>query len=266
MTNKILVPCPTDLEFLQPVVVSNLRRFGNAADGGYALSSTALLSSDFFLSLGLGEEWSFESKISRVNPRARIDIYDDTVHLTFFATKVLKGLVKFLLLLDSSANLKARLKRLIDYIQFWHLVPTHKHHRVHISAKSFEEILTSYPKQSRIGLKVDIEESEWEILKLITKNQSLFEYILVEIHDFDHHVNELREFIGSLNDDFVLAHLHANNFGALGVNGFPNVFELTLLRTSNALTMGMKRKQLPVQEFDTPNAKNRPDFIINFPG
>lgn len=266
MTDKILVPCPAELEFLQPVVVSNLRRFGNAADGGYALSLIALTSSDFILSLGLGEDWSFESEISRVNPQARIDTYDDTVHLTFFAIKVLKGLAKFLLLRDSRANLKARLKRLTGYIQFWHVVPTHKHHRIHISAISFEEILTRYPKQSRIGLKVDIEGSEWEILKLITEKQSLFEFILVEIHDFDYHVNELREFIGSLNDDFVFAHLHANNFGALGVNGFPKVFELTFLRTSNAHTIGTKRKQLPVPEFDTPNAKNRPDFIINFPG
>ncbi len=266
MNNEILVISSAELEFLRPVVVSNLRRYGNAADGGYALTSIALSNSDFYLSLGLGENWSFETEISRVNPQARIDTYDDTVHLKFFAVKALKGLVKFLVMRDSSANLTARLNRLLDYFRFWLTVPTHNHHKIHVSATSFEKILGCYPKESRIGLKVDIEGSEWKILGLISQEQFRFEFIVIEIHDFDNHVNELREFLRTLSSNFVIAHLHANNYGTLGDNGFPKVFELTLLRDSREHGMGMMRKQLPVPELDVPNSKSRPDFKIMFPG
>jgi len=50
----------------------------------------------------------------------------------------------------------------------------------------------------------------------------------------------------------------------LGRNGFPRVFEITLLREANLATTGELRKELPIHELDSPNAKNRPDYVIQF--
>ncbi|CAN2171249.1 Methyltransferase FkbM [Candidatus Nanopelagicaceae bacterium] len=264
MTNPIRVACSDDLKFLQPKLVKDLARVGNSSDGGYAMTSNSLLNPEYFLSLGLGENWSFESAVSKINPNSSIDIYDDTVSLIFFTTKALKGLIKFLLLRDSLANLSSRYLRLRNYIQFWLQSSKNRHHKIHINEQTFREILRSYSEESRIGLKVDIEGSEWEILKLISENQFRFEFILIEIHDFDYHEHELRVFLNSLKDDFVNAHLHANNFEPLGSNGFPRVFELTLLRKSSAVILDEARKELPISGLDVPNAKNRPDFELTF--
>jgi hypothetical protein len=264
MVKPIFVSCPESLKFLRPKVISNLYRAGNSADGGYAITSDALTNSERFLCLGLGENWSFESEIHQVNPKARIDIYDDSVGLYFFSIKAANGLVKFILMRETWANVKARFRRLIHYIQFWIQIDTNNHHQVHVTESSFQKILTSYPEGTRIGLKIDIEGSEWEILKLIQQNQSRFEYILFEIHDFDRHLSDLKDFLSGTSDNFVNAHLHANNFETIGICGFPKVFELTLIRKYNAVSSGLNRNWLPVESLDAPNAKNRPDFIIEF--
>lgn len=54
-----MVQCPRELNFLRPRVISGLSRIGNITDGGYALTTSALSESSHFLSLGLGENWSF---------------------------------------------------------------------------------------------------------------------------------------------------------------------------------------------------------------
>jgi hypothetical protein len=265
MIEPIKVSSPESLNFLRPKIISNLYRVGDSADGGYAITSTALTNSEQFLCLGLGENWSFEREIHQVNPKARIDIYDDSVGLYFFSIKAAKGFVKFLFMRETRANATARFKRLTDYFQFWIQVNTNNHHKIHITQASFRNILVNYPVGTRIGLKIDIEGSEWDILKLIELNQSQFEYILIELHDFDRHESDLRDFLSGISDNFVLAHLHANNFETIGNNGFPKVFELTLIRKYNVVNSGLNRNRLPVQGLDVPNAKNRPDFIIEFP-
>lgn len=264
LKKEIQVTCPKELNFLQPQVVSDLQRVGNSTDGGYAISADAIARSDCFLSLGLGENWSFEEAISKANSAAAIDIYDNTVSLFFFAVKFLKGSIKFLFFQDSLVNLNARFLRLAKYFRFWKQSSLNHHHQIRITRDSFLEIISKYPIDSKIGLKVDIEGSEWEILRTIAENEFRFEFILIEIHDFENHECELRDFLSKLDSSFVIAHLHANNFESLGKNGFPKVFELTLLRKSSEQSFDEYRKKLPVPELDVPNAKNRPDFHITF--
>lgn len=264
MTNKIQIVCPDSLRYLQPQILRNLLRVGNYSDGGYAISGEALDSSTHFLSLGLGENWSFEEEVANRNSDSVIDIYDHTVSLKFFLIKALKGTVKFLLLKESKLNLMSRFSRLTKYRDFWVKTETKNHHRTQVTSESFQEILISYPEGARIGLKVDIEGSEWEILNLISINKFRFVFILIEIHDFDNHEKDLKTFINELRHEFVLSHLHANNFEPLGRNGFPRVFELTLIKQACADSSGEYRKELPVSGLDVPNAKNRPDFRISF--
>lgn len=151
-------------------------------------------------------------------------------------------------------------------MQFWMYTSSNRHHRIRITKDIFQKIHCAHSLESRIGLKVNFEGSEWEILPIIEMNKSRFEFILLEVHEFHLHVAELEEFLTGLNSDFVNAHLHANNFGTLEKNGLPSVFELSLIKKSNALKTVTLRQKLPVADFDTPNARNRPDFAIYFGG
>ncbi|MDA2992694.1 MAG: FkbM family methyltransferase [Actinomycetota bacterium] len=264
MNDFIRVACPKELHFLQPVVVEDLERVGNLADGGYVMTLPVITNIDSLLSLGLGENWSFESTFSQINRSARIEIYDNTVSLSFFVRKSLNGVVNLLLFRESGASVKARFSRLSNYFSFWYRNPRNKHHQVRISRETFDQALSRIPTDSVVGLKIDIEGSEWEILEQIVKHQSRFGFILIEIHDFDLHVQQLKNFLDQLSGRLVLSHLHANNFEGLGKNGFPRVFEITLLRDPAIRTPREYRKELPLDGMDTPNAKNRPDFVISF--
>jgi len=264
MNESIRIVCPKELNFLRPKALKSLSRVGNLGDGGYALDLNAIANSEYFLSLGLGENWSFEKAISQINTRARIDIYDHSISLAYFFTKAIKGLLKFCFFRESRTDLVARFYRLWDYQNFWAWSSQNHHHEIRITADSFRKILLKYPKEGRIGLKIDIEGSEWDILTLVSQNQKRFEFILIEIHDFDNHVEELRLFLASMEVNFFNAHLHANNFDSVGKNGFPKVFELTLIKKSKEFDQGENRHFLPVSDLDVPNAKNRRDYVIEF--
>ena len=264
MGQFIEITCPKNLFFIRPVVDNSLLRIGTKADGGYVISLNAIKQTQTFLSLGLGENWSFESAVSEINPTAPIDVYDDTVSFGFFLKTVIKGLIKIVFFQDSKSNFSARLSRLQSYYSFWVKESANKHHHVRITKQSFNEILLKYPKEIALGIKIDIEGSEWEILDLISRHQKMFEFMLIEIHDFDAHQPELDAFLGQLADTFILSHLHANNFEGLGLNGFPKVFEITLIRKSGISDPKEFRKELPIPGLDEPNARNRPDFRIEF--
>ena len=264
MTETIFIKCPKDLNFLQPFECLELSRVGNASDGGYLLPRSYIDGIQHLISLGLGENWTFESELASLNPRLTIDIYDDTVSLEFFASKAFKGIVKFLLGKESFNNVSSRIGRLRMYIKFWKFDKNNKHRYVRISRESVHSISTSLKQESRYGIKIDIEGSEWEILRDLATVQSSFEFIILEIHNFDEHVSELNEFLNTIQDCFKLIHLHANNFGEIGKNGFPNVFEIVLIRDRGLVKLGNKRDLLPVSGLDIPNAKNRPDYQIEF--
>ena len=63
-----------------------------------------------------------------------------------------------------------------------------KHHQIRIDETSLSAALSRHKNSNLIGLKVDIEGSEWEILNLIAENQDRFQFLLIGIHDFDKHV------------------------------------------------------------------------------
>ena len=264
MRSSLEIMCPEELYFLRPVIVEEICRVGNLSDGGYVLTRSAIEKSKVLLSLGLGENWSFEKAFTEINKFASIDVYDHTVSFRFFVVKVIKGIVKFLLFKEKFSNVLARAKRLKDYFLFWIMNSRNKHHRIRIGEASLSAALSRYKNSNLIGLKVDIEGSEWEILNLIAGNKDRFQFLLIEIHDFDNHVDQLRDFLREMSGQFVLAHLHANNFEILGNNRFPKVFEITLLRSHGTSISVDYRSELPIPGLDVPNAKNRQDFLIKF--
>jgi hypothetical protein len=266
VTNKILIACPKDLEFLRPVIDESMIRIGNSSDGGYAMSRNALVKTERVLSLGLGENWSFEEALAASKPGINIEVYDHTVTFHYFLKKSIKGIIKLILLQESLANVKARFYRLNSYLHFWIKKDSHKHHKYRVTKSSFSSILEKYDQNSNIGLKVDIEGSEWEILSQISSRQESFSFVILEIHDFETREEELKIFIERLSKNFYLAHLHANNFSGVGKNGFPLVFELTFLRKFSNSSPNQLRSFLPVFGLDSPNARNRPDFEIYFDG
>ena len=133
MNDFVTLSCPAELQFLRPVIVEDLCRVGNLSDGGYAVTLSAIERCNRFISLGLGENWSFEKSVSKLKPNATMDVFDHTVSFNFFARKALKGLVKLLLFQDSKENLLGRISRLINYYFFWVKNNKNNHYKIKIS-------------------------------------------------------------------------------------------------------------------------------------
>ncbi len=139
-----------------------------------------------------------------------------------------------------------------------------KHNQIRINEASLSTTLSRYERSDLIGLKVDLEGSEWGILHLIAGNMDRFEFVLIEIHDFDRHVEQLKDFLRDLSGQFVLAHLHVNKFETLARNGFRKVFEITLLRSPGSIISAGHWSEPPIPGLGVPNAKTRQDFLIKF--
>jgi hypothetical protein len=108
---------PNELDFLRPIVVPDLARFGNSADGGYVISAGILQNIDMLISFGVSNDWSLEEDLSKRDPDLLVHAYDHTISANnFLASKrrellgVMIGAVKVLLLRRTPSDLMARVR------------------------------------------------------------------------------------------------------------------------------------------------------------
>ena len=65
--------------FMKPIRIPDLIRFGRKADGGYVVSKEVAKSCNSLITFGMGPDWSFELDYIKLNPKVKIYMYDDTV-------------------------------------------------------------------------------------------------------------------------------------------------------------------------------------------
>jgi hypothetical protein len=69
--------------------------------------------------------------------------------------------------------------------------------------------------------------------------------------------------LSNLKNDFNIAHIHANNFEGITNLGLPQVLEMTFVNKRYEHRREL-RVRLPLENLDSPCAKNREDFQIIF--
>jgi hypothetical protein len=117
-------------------------------------------------------------------------------------------------------------------------------------------------------LKMDIEGAEWDVFESIDSDHlSKFKQIVVELHSFvtgrTSHLERVVPVLEKLNRTHQSVHIHANNYGWLGIIGgvmLPDVFELTYVRRSDHQFVPCTR------EFPTPLDRacraDAPDYFL----
>jgi hypothetical protein len=125
------------------------------------------------------------------------------------------------------------------------------------------------PDTGDLLLQMDIEGSEWPVLQSVDRATLLrFRIIVLELHDV-HKVflrsglDEVRQVLGRLLDDFEMVHVHANNnLQPVRRHGYevPPVVEMTLLRKDRV------RHRTPVDSLphplDVPNNAHVPELVL----
>jgi hypothetical protein len=120
-------------------------------------------------------------------------------------------------------------------------------------------------------LKMDVEGAEWDVLSQVAPAVlDGFEQIVLEVHgllrlsDPEFRGKVVRA-LRNLNENFLLGHVHANNYGRLGlIDGFTvaDVLELTYIRKD--LAVGRKSSRLYPLALDYSNQHHRPDTLLWF--
>jgi len=197
------------LRQLFPLKVSNevhWKRFGSPGDGGYLLSDD-MAKSDICISLGIGDNYSFDLDIAKYCDR--VLMFDHTV--------------------SPPENLS----------------PNMIFQRIGISAfdsegfTTIERIVSELPAESDLLLKIDVEGAEWDVLESLNlETLGRFRQIAAEFHNL-HAISDTKHFekiivsLSKLSQTHVLANFHINNWASYElISGvpFPDVVEVTYLR------------------------------------
>ena len=260
---------PAELAYLAPAILSDLIRVGHWGDGGYVVPYGAVSDADALVSLGVNDDWSFETQFSQINPRALIHAYDHTVGEGLFRRRFYRALGRACLGRIARAELGQRLWLWREFRAFFGQRARHFEERIVGTERApgdaaLERVLARIdPSRRRIFLKVDIEGAEYEIVPDILRHAGRITALAVEFHDTRRERATFCTAMAALQQQFEIVHLHGNNCAPMAPDGLPEVLEVTLVRGTGSARP--RRLTLPIG-LDRPNRPGRADYAIRFGG
>lgn len=246
-------------EEFKPEGLFDLVRVGKNNDGGYLICKKNLEKSEYLLSFGISDDFSFEEDFKKYK-NIKIISFDPTVSDVFFFKKIIKNLLKF--------HFKKSIYSLKNFIKFKKFY--NKKNNLLIKKKigqggslpydhiDFKEIIKLTDNNSAIFLKIDIEGDEYRILEDIINHVKIIEGIAIEFHNVDLHLDKIVNFIKMIN--MTLVHIHPNNYSSYGKDGIPSSLEMTFSKNPELIK---KEVSFP-HELDQRNNPDTEDLKLNF--
>ena len=263
---------PESLNFLCPHK-TDLIRIGNAGDGGYVIPARSLDAVEHLVSIGISDDWNFEEEAARRSPAIRIDGYDRTSGSLVFLYYGVRDLVSLM----QGKNPKKFSHRILKWLKlsykfrvFW--CRRHSFHRkwVVLSKESPKEIdlasvFARVPQSSILALKIDIEGNEYAmsqiVLEEMTRRANQIQLVVMEFHNTITMRQEFLNCVESISKLLPIAHIHGNNFGQIGQDGFPEVVEITF--AAQQYVSDEKTLKFP-HHLDSPCNPTEPDIAFSF--
>lgn len=255
--------------YLKPYLCKDLQRAGRNQDGGYVVSQNSIIKTNYLISFGLGTDWSFEIDYLEKNKKGIIYMYDHTVSFKTFFFPFLKCLKRFLTFRKSYKDLKGRYNKMINYLNFVNNKRVFYYKKkidLELSNKkeNLKSILKKNQKIDRFILKVDIEGSEFKLIKDIIFFYKQIDMLIIEFHELEIKENKFNEEMLKLNNYFDIIHIHGNNHCKINKFGLPIALELTLLSKHYNLRKIENKIQFPLDNLDFPNNPNSKDLKFTF--
>lgn len=201
----------SDYLYLVPAAVDLIRVGNPDTDGGYVVPADLVSSVDGVLSLGIGDDWSFDQHFQQLNPRCDLHAYDGTLQLEQF---------------DNSM--------LASYRQTFqgpavHFAESVGKQFIRPEFTEFDTVIERLNK-SNIFVKMDIEGGEYTLTRDIVDHRNIIAGLVIEYHGAASTSKHcFLEELPQLTHHYQVVHVHANNSGPV-IEGFPDYLEITFLR------------------------------------
>jgi hypothetical protein len=256
-----------ELKELQPIKIGEMVRVGDKEDGGYVIPAHFKNSRLNLISIGLGDNWSFESQGKGIFFDKFISV-DHTVSFLSILRRLLKRIVSKKIKLSTLVYF---LKLLVNYLQTFILKRNTHIRKKLVSAidkKNKNEITLNECinriEAKRVALKIDIEGDEYSVIEDVCRQNEKIILLIIEFHDTGRREQEFSKVISKLQEIFYLVHTHGNNFDSVADNGIPNVVELTFVNRNALKGDYEKIKKLPLPKIDYPCNPGKADIDLNF--
>jgi len=255
--------------YLIPFKVTSLIRLGNNKDGGYVVSKLAVKKTDTLISLGLGDNFTFEKDFLFHRKQANIFVYDHTVNYFFFYKKLFKT---FKRIFYFKANIFDLINKVINLLEYYIFFKENiKHFKFEIVSKISESHQTNlkniFKKISshNVILSIDIEGTEYKIIEDLVEFKDRINLLVIEFHNTFVQRNKFKKLILLLKRNFNIIHIHGNNHEPIAADGLPIVLEITFLNKKKFfINKKDLRKKFPLSKLDFPNVPLVKDYKINF--
>jgi len=235
----------------KPKALFDLLRIGKSNDGGYLVCTKAVNQSEFLVSFGISNDFSFEKHFVELN-KVPVHAYDPSISLKFFIKQILFNLIKL--------NIKNFISEIINTFKFYNFF-NNKNNFIYFEKIGvggnriwkdirFENIIKKTNFNKKIFIKIDIEGSEYRILDDIIKFEDHIESLVIEFHQVDLNIERINNFINTTN--LKLIHIHPNNFANYGLNNIPTSIEISFSKEPEEISENVKFPH-PLDQKNNPN-------------
>ncbi len=238
-------------KIFKPKKEYKLTRLGRNNDGGYLVGIQTVNESQYLISFGIKDDWTFEKDFIKKNHVKTLCFDSENI------LDILKKNLKINLRRFYRLHIHKIFKNLVIFFDYYQFKKKTKIIQKTISTGDLNQIISKI-KSDKIFLKIDIEGSEYSILEEIIQNQERIVGLVIEFHNIQKNMDILTNFIKKFRLE--ITHIHPNNYSQLDENGDPKIIEMSFEKNPQILG---DEKIFP-NALDMKNWKRGPEIEINF--
>jgi len=270
MHYSYIVILKSKYNFLLPYKVKNLKRYGRNFDGGYLICDDISKSIDNLITLGVGDDISFELDFFKKRKLDKVYLYDYTVNHYLFIRIILKYLRRTLTFRSSINNFFYSIKNYLNFIVFV------RNPKVFLKKKM---VVKNIKKKNEINLnkiflplkgnknllKIDIEGGEYTLIDEIISKEKRINTLILEFHWINRNMKQFTKAVNTLKSKFDIIHIHANNYRLIKKNeDFFDVIEMTFVNKTLNKVKNKFRYDFPIKGLDYECFPNHEKIKFSF--
>ena len=250
-------------ECFRPFATYNLVRLGGRHGSGHLVEAQSLWKSARLISLGVGDDWSFEKDFMR-RKRAPVPLaaYDENLTPAYLLGRGVAHVFGMLALQKSPFAVLNSFWKLRSYRTFFRGQAVH--HRIKVgyggdSSKSLRAILEDAGPDGPVFLKVALKGREYHILHDLVRHADRICGLMIEFHGANQRRRQIIDFLEAC--PLMLVHIHGDNDSRfLDTRGDPSILEMTFANNPRQLAFG----PLIPHPLDQRNNPNHPEVELKF--